>query len=290
LVNPNGTGSVPQNQSINGNEDSAANAAVMSLASTPELELNWYCPVTQDLSSVDFTLSVLGMTVAHLTNQLSSNGGGSGPQNYVTCNAGATGKWSEWVNDFDSWSSVLSGVYSASIVVHGSSGSVVGSSTNFLIKVLPAYPPVTIFTIPLIAIVAFELYLIGRDYLKLNRLRPKNGTKASETSSSPTSSSPSQNPQSAASAPQSTSSSNEGSEEIKLSIGRSIAASGAVLGIAAGLLLWFLGFYGPVYFIPFTIIGAVVCGILFGLPGVMYERKVERERHWTDARVRAPAA
>jgi hypothetical protein len=65
---------------------------------------------------------------------------------------------------------------------------------------------------------------------------------------------------------------------MSLGIGRSIALSGAVMGIAGGLLLWLLGYVGPILFIPFIIIGAVIGAVVFGVPAILFERKVEREK------------
>jgi hypothetical protein len=74
---------------------------------------------------------------------------------------------------------------------------------------------------------------------------------------------------------------------MSIGIARSIAVSGAVMGIAGGLLLWLLGYVGPVLFIPITILGALVGAIVFGIPGFLFERKVEREKQEEDARIAA---
>ena len=74
---------------------------------------------------------------------------------------------------------------------------------------------------------------------------------------------------------------------MSLGIGRSVAVSGAILGIATGLLLWLFGLVGPILFIPFIILGAVVGAVLFGLPAILFERKVERERRQEDAELAA---
>jgi hypothetical protein len=174
LLNPNASGSVPLNQSISGSMDTAASAAVLSLANTPVLVMNWYCPVTQQLTNVVFAISLLGLTVASLKNQLSTSLSKSSEETFINCTAGSTGEWSFWMNGLDTWAYVLSGVYSGSIVVNGYSGNQVGASTDFLLKVYPAIPPITILTIPLMVIVVFELYAIVKDFLALNKLRPGN--------------------------------------------------------------------------------------------------------------------
>jgi hypothetical protein len=61
--------------------------------------------------------------------------------------------------------------------------------------------------------------------------------------------------------------------------------SGAVMGIAGGLLLWLLGYVGPIMFIPVTLLAAIVGAIVFGVPGYLFERKVEREKEQEAARI-----
>ncbi len=71
---------------------------------------------------------------------------------------------------------------------------------------------------------------------------------------------------------------------------RNIMGSGVVLGIAGGLLLWLMGYVGPVYFLPIVLIAAAVGGILFGVPGYLFERKVNREREEAHEEAEAEAA
>ncbi len=78
--------------------------------------------------------------------------------------------------------------------------------------------------------------------------------------------------------------------QLKLVAARNIAGSGAVMGIAGGLLLWLMGWVGPVYFPYFVVAGAVIGGILFGVPGYLFERKVVRERKSAQAEASAKAA
>lgn len=71
---------------------------------------------------------------------------------------------------------------------------------------------------------------------------------------------------------------------------RNILGSGVVLGIAGGLLLWLMGYVGPIYFLPIVIVAALVGGVLFGVPGYLFERKVNREREEAHEEAEAQAA
>jgi len=174
ILNPNGTGNVPLNQSVSKNDSSAATAPVLSLASTPVLVLNWYCPVQQHLHNAIFTMSLLGLTVEQFTSVLSTTLTNTTQQNFIDCTANSTGRWTYWMNGFTSYAFVLSGVYSGNIAIYDVNGNLIGSSVSFFVNVLPEYPPVTILTIPLMCIVLFELYSVAKDFLMLNKLRPKN--------------------------------------------------------------------------------------------------------------------
>ncbi len=68
--------------------------------------------------------------------------------------------------------------------------------------------------------------------------------------------------------------------EAPLALGRNSAASGVVLGLVLALVLWLLGFVSPGLLLPYLILFAVVLGILFGLPGMILERRI---RHLSPA-------
>ncbi len=65
-----------------------------------------------------------------------------------------------------------------------------------------------------------------------------------------------------------------------IGLGRNSAASGVVLGLVVALVLWLLGFVSPGLLLPYLILFAVVLGILFGLPGMLLERRL---RHLSPA-------
>lgn len=78
--------------------------------------------------------------------------------------------------------------------------------------------------------------------------------------------------------------------QYKPAAAKNIAGSGVVLGITGGLLLWLFGYVGPVYFLIFVLVGAVVGGIAFGVPGFLFQRKVIREREQAEEQQKAEDA
>lgn len=72
--------------------------------------------------------------------------------------------------------------------------------------------------------------------------------------------------------------------------GKNFAGSGVVLGVAGGMLLWLVGLVGPVYFLPIVVAGAIVGALVFGIPGVIFERKVNRERKAVEDEIAARKA
>ncbi len=163
----------PTVQYVDSSNDSAANAMVLSLASTPKLELEWWCggPTPTLASSAVLSLTVLGLNVIQDTISLSS----TQASNYSECAPGVplSDRTSiQPMKALDSFAWLMSGVYLGTVSFYDTHQNLIGNSTSFYVKVLPAYPPITIFTLPLMLVVLYEIYQTVRDFRDLQRARP----------------------------------------------------------------------------------------------------------------------
>lgn len=169
---------VPASQFINDNNSSAASAMVLGLASTPLLELSWWCggPSVTLVSGAVFSLTLLSEHVIDDTIKIQ----GTNP-NFRPCYQGlplTQRSVFQNLTTLDSYSWVLSGVYSGSVTFYDDNGSVLGSVASFYVKVLPVIPPISIFTLPLMLVVVYELYQTVRDFRDLQAARPKRSKSA----------------------------------------------------------------------------------------------------------------